>query len=219
MHIIKSYISDTPRTEKTAELIVEESPTDIKGNLRKKDELAFHCDPKGRFLLNVMRIKKEITGDDYDSLSKDEQSEQMHKSDLAQTNYYLNFGDKRPDPKTYSSVETAALMARRMNLYLGMAKRLKSGKEYDLINPTHDFNSSSFLKEIIIRKINDKEIRGFDSIEEIGGPIKFIEAFEVTIKTDNEGKISVNLLFRDKEYKIDMDRIDELVEIAKGLEK
>ena len=217
-HIIKPYISDTPRTKETAELIVEESPTETKGNLKKKDELAFHYDPKGEFCQNVMRIKQDITGDDYNNLSKEEQKERLHRSDAAQADYYLSFGDKRPDSKTYSPVETAALMARRASVYLGMAKHLKSGKEYDLINSTHDFNLVSFLKEVMIRKIGDEKIRGFNSVKEIGGSAKFNEAFEITIKTDDKGQVSANLLFRNEEYQIDMDRINELVEIAKKLE-
>lgn len=216
--IIKPYISDTPRTKKTAWLIVEESPTDIKGQLRKMEELGFHYDPKGEFCQNAMKIKKNITGDDYENLSKEEQKEQLYRSDAIQVDYYLSFGNQRPDPNTYSPIETAALMAKRVGIYLGMAKRLKSGKEYDLINSTHDFNLVSFLKEVMIRKFGDEEVKGFNSVEEIGGSVKFNEAFEITIKTDDRGQVSASLLFRNNEYQIDMDRIDELIKIAKKLE-
>lgn len=215
---IKSYSSDTERTEKTANEIVEGSLTEKKMNHRINKELSFIYSKEGDFSKKVMDIKRGIMGNDFSNLTKEEQDKRIHEATTKQTDYYLGFGGKRPDPETYSPLETASTLARRLDIYNKMLEKLYSGSSVDLINASHDFNLSAFLKEIIVRKIDNKEVRGFDSIEEIGGPINYNEGFEVVGKTDDEGNKNIKMYFRGQEYDIDMKKMDELLEIAERLE-
>lgn len=216
---IKSYTSDTARTKKTAEFMVEESPTETKMDQRLRDDIAFHYDEKGDFVKEAMRIKKEILGPDYKNLAPEEINQRLQQASNKQVDYYLSFGDQRPDPDTYSPVETASGIARMVDRYMKMSARLKSGSEVDLINATHDFNLASFLKEVIIREIDGKKVRGFESIKEIGGATEFNEAFEIIVKRQDSAERTVKLLFRGNEYDIDEDRLNELLQIAKELEE
>lgn len=216
---IKAYTSDTERTIATAKLIVEASPTQKKMRQIVKHGLGFYYNKEGDFVREAMKIKKETLGEDFNSLSEEEKSRRMRESDKRQIDYYLSFGDKRPDPKTYSPVETAARVARRVDVYLRMTERLYSESDVDLINVSHDFPLSAFLKEVLVREKEEKQIRGFDTLDEIGGPIEFNEGFEILIQTDKEGKKSVKMNFRNQEYQIDMERLNELVKIAKTLEE
>lgn len=216
---IKPYSSDTERTIETVKLIVEASPTKKKMRQRVKKELGFYCLEGGDFIREAMRIKKETLGKDFDNLSKEEKEKRLRESDKRQTNYYLSFGDKRPDPGTYSPVEAAAMVARRVDIYMRMPEKLHFSTDIDLINVSHDLSLSAFLKEVLARNVEKKQIRGFNTIDEIGGPIGFNEGFEILIQTDNQGKKSVKMSFRNQEYQVDAKRLNELVEIAKNLEK
>jgi broad specificity phosphatase PhoE len=216
---IKAYSSDTERTKETARLIVESSPTEKKMVQRVSKELGFYCSKEGNFVHEAMEIRKEIFGEDFDNLPEEEKRKRIHEADGRITNYYLSFNDKRPDPQTYSPVETAAMVARRVDLYIRMVDKLYSHSDIDLINVSHDFPLSAFLKEVMLRNVEGKIIRGFEKIEEIGGPIDFNEGFEILIQTDEKGEKSVKMIFRGQEYQIDMQRLKELVEIAKALEK
>lgn len=215
---IKPYSSDTERTRETAKLIVEASPTKKKMRQRVKKELGFYS-KDGDFVREAMKIKKETLGEDFNSLSKEEKKRRIRESDKRQTNYYLSFGDKRSDPETYSPVEAAAMVARRVDLYIRMTEKLHSNTDVDLINVSHDLSLSAFLKEVLVRDLEEKKVRGFNTIDEIGGPIEFNEGFEILIQTDDQGKKSVNMSFRNQEYQVDMERLKELVEISKSLER
>jgi len=150
-------------------------------------------------------------------LSDDEKQKRLREAGEKQTDYYLSFGDKRPEPKTYSPVETAASMAKMVDNYIKMSGKLKSGSKVDLINATHDFNVASFLKETLIREIDGKKVRGFEKIEEIGGGMEFNEGFELVINRKDKNNFFVKMLFRGREYEIDMPRINELVDVANKL--
>lgn len=216
---IKSYSSDTERTEETARLIVEASLTKKKMRQKVKKELSFCYSEDGDFIRKAMNIKKETLGKNFNNLSKEEKKKRVREAGRRQINYYLSFEDRRPDPGTYSPVETAANVARRVDMYMRMPEKLPSGTDVDLINVSHDISLSAFLKEVLVRDIEGKQIRGFNTIDEIGGPIEFNEGFEILIKTDNQGKKSVKMSFRNQEYQIDTERLQELVGIAKSLEK
>lgn len=215
--MIKSYASDTNRTWDAAKYITEQSPTLKKGNQRLKKQLAFHYDRHGEFLKNVLKIKNDILKEK-DGLSKEKFNELLHEATTKQIDYYLSFGNNRPDTKTYSPKETAADMARLLDEHVKMSKKLKSGSEIDIINVTHDFNLAAFLKEILVREEGGKKVIGFDSIEEIGGGLDFNEGFEVLIETDKDKNKKIKLLFRKKEYEIDEAKFKELTRISTALD-
>ena len=61
------------------------------------------------------------------------------------------------------------------------------------------------------RKIDDnKEVVGFDNLEEVGGALKFTEGMEFIIKTDEQGDKKLTVKFRGQEYDIDMEKLNEL---------
>ena len=217
--VIKTYSSDTDRTIETGHLVSEGSSADRKLTHRVRDDLGFHEDEKGVFFQEAMRIKKECLGDDFEQQSDAEKNRRKRLSSQGQIDYFLTFGDKRPDPGTNSPVETAANFAYVVDRHFKMVDKLKSGSDIDLVNISHDFPISCFLSEVLVRQDGDKEIRGFKKIEEIGGPIDFNEGFELLIQTDGSGNKLTKILFRNQEYQIDTKRLKELVEIAKKLKE
>ncbi|MFA5886161.1 MAG: hypothetical protein WC863_00045 [Patescibacteria group bacterium] len=99
-----------------------------------------------------------------------------------------------------------------------MADRLKSGSQVDLLNSTHDWSIASFLKAILVREINGQEVCGFNSVNDIGGPIGYTEHFDINITTNERGEKFVALIFRGQKYRLDQSRLQELIEIAEKLE-
>lgn len=215
---VKSYSSETDRTEETGRLAIDSSPTEKKMRHVIRKELAFDYDPDGEFAQTLMAMKKEMLGADYGDLGEDEKQRRMLSFNQAATDYYLSFGEERPDPETNSPVELAAKIAKRVDRYSRMPDKLKSGSDVDLINATHDFPVASFLKETMIRVDEGERRRGFESVAEIGGPIKPTDHFEVTVRTDETGERTMSLLFRGDEYSVDEQRLGELVEIAEDME-
>lgn len=217
--VAKSYSSDTDRTKDTGNFAVEEAPSDKKLQQRIREDLSFHYDKEGFFMKEATQIKKKILEYDYDDLGEEEKGKRMDKYSDYITDYYLNYGDQRPDSGTYSPVETAATMARVADIQIRMADKLKAGSKVDLINASHDFNLAAFLKEVLVREVDGEKVRGFKSIKEIGGHIDYNDNFEILITKDNSGHKELKILFRDKEYGIDEERLKELVDIANNIKE
>jgi len=211
----KPYSSNTDRTKNTIKEAIQASATQKQFKFRVKDELGFVYDTKGTFVQNIFLKKKEILGKNPTALLDEELHKKLNAYETYVANYFLGFGDKRPDPKTESPVELASKIARRVNLYIKMADRLNSGSNISLLNGTHDMCIHAFLKEILIRRIDSKPVRGFEKIEEIGGPVDFTEFFEIQITTDAQANKHAKLTFRGQKFDIDEPRLQKLAQMAK----
>jgi len=211
---IKGFASDTDRTRETSGRAVASSPTENKMRHAIKKELAFKYNPEGVLVNELQQLKTQILKEDFNEQAQDEKERRLQDYDTQITDRYLSFGSTKPDADTYSPEEAAAQMAKRANRYLNMTAKLKSGSDIDLINVTHDFMVAAFLKEVIVRDEESSHKTGFDSINDIGGPIQPTDSFEIRISTDDQGEPTTSLLFRDQEYGIDQDRLSELVAIA-----
>lgn len=214
---VKPYASDTERTIDTVILAVNESPTEKKLSLSIKDDLKAEYDEKGTFMASVLALKKLILGQDFVNLPPEEQERRLHDYYTQQQDLYLSYGNRRPDAKTQSPLETAAKIAQRVDIYIRMADHLKSGSQVDLLNATHDWSIASFLKEILVREIDGQEARGFNSVNDIGGPIGYTEHFDINITIDGRGEKFVELIFRNQKYQLDQGRLQELVKMADKL--
>lgn len=212
--VIKGYFSKTKRTKDTVERAVDGSPAEKKMGSRSRKELGFRYDPDGVFVRESLQKKNDILGVDFEHLSKQEQDERLRAATAAQIDHYLRFGKERPDPGTDSPEEAAAGLARRVHDCVRMSSRLKSGSTATLLHTTHDFNIVSFLKEVLVTESKDGKRRvGFDSIQDIGGPIDFNDRFMVEVRRKNAKEIFMKIAFRDREYGVDMDRLEELSDI------
>lgn len=216
---IKPYSSKTDRTVDTVMEAVDASPTKHKLKLRIRKDLQCQVDFKAPFFNGLLALKGKMLGEDFHSLPIEKQDILLREYGTLQHDKYLSHGATRPDKNTQSPLELAAGIANRVETYIKMADMLNSGSNVDLLNGTHDLNIASFLKEVMVRKVDNKEIRGFDSVKEIGGPIGYNESFTVRICTDEHGQKAVILLFRGQEFEIDMPRLAELSALAKSEER
>lgn len=216
-HGIKAYTSPIERAVKTAELVLEEQ--ERKGtkiyNTRKRSELGLWS-ASDEFTRRWIEITNENLPPNFEELEGDIKQEVFDKAGDKALDNWLKLKDQRPDESTPSPQEVAAGMARLVDRYIRMADRLYSGSEIDLLNTSHKGVLEPLLKEILLRKVRDKDnkeqvVKGFESIEEIGGGMRPSESWQLLIKTDESGNKNVKLLLRGQEYDIDMERLNELV--------
>ncbi len=186
---IKAYSSPVQRVVETVEQIIKNSPHDKKLKTRLKTEISI----------------PQISQETYKKIK-----ELGEKGDDEATEWFLNFGSKKPDAETTSPYEVAESFAYVLTKYLRMTDKIYSGSNIDLIHGTHQMLPEALLKEVLIRKFEDKNIVGFEKLDDIGGALKFTEGMEFFIKTDEFGNKKINVKFRDQVYDIDMSKLDEL---------
>lgn len=223
---IKSYSSGTDRAKMTADGVVGATIDAKKLNPRVDDRLGFHYNPSGDFIAEMMRIKAQTYGEDFAAVSEEERIRRQQECVRKQMEYYLSFKDARPDPGTFSPVETAAALAQKIDTYIRMADRLDSSSKVDLVNVTHDFNLAAFLHEIVLCDDGQGGRRKIESSDDFGGYFDYMDGLEILISTDESGekKVSIaiirrneegNLTKQDGDYAIDPERFSELLEVAK----
>jgi broad specificity phosphatase PhoE len=213
---IKSYTSPVERAIETADLVIKEQ--EKKGakifEQRKRTELSLVPDSKEFYEEFEDRTKQNLP-DNYDQLRGEEKQEAFEEAEDKVLNWYLEFGDQKPDEKTASPHEIAAGVAKLVHRYVRMPEKLHSGSKVDLLNTSHKGTLEPFLKKTLIRKTTDEAgkettVRGFDEIEEIGGGMRPSESWELDVTTDENGEKTVKLNLRGKTYDLDLDRVEEL---------
>lgn len=191
---IKGYSSPVQRVLETVNTVVENSPHDKKLNTRIRTEFA------------IPVFSKEAT-------KKYKDLEKLGSNEAAE--WYLSFGSEKPDSGTVSPQEVAKSFAYIVQKYIDMTDKLYSGSNIDLINGTHQALPEALLKEILVRKQDERKIVGFEKLEDIGGALKPTEDMEFFIKTDDKGNKEVKLHFRSQIYDIDLPILHELAESYK----
>lgn len=214
---IKSYTSPVARAIETANLVIEEQ--EKKGakifKVRERCELDLLPGSKD-FYEKIIELTKENLPADYSELEGDKKQEAFEKAEDVALDWWLQQEDEKFDEETISPKEMAVSIAKLVDKYIRMSSRLYSGSSVDLLNVSHKGTFEPFLKEVLLRKVkdedgNEKVIRGFNSLEEIGGALRPAESWDLDIKTDETNGKSVKFNFREQEYDLDMQRLNELV--------
>ena len=224
-HGIKAYMSPMGRAIETANLILEEQ--EKKGIRIFKSRIRAGL----RGVLGSKEWTRELTRrtdenlpKNYEELTGEERQETLAKAEDIALDWWLSFGEKKFDEETPSPEQVAAGVALLVDTYIRMADRLYSKSKVHFLNATHKSATEPFLKEVLLRKVKDEEgneriVRGFDRLEEIGGGLDLAEFWDITVTTDEKGAKIVKLHLRGQEYDIDRRRLDELAQFAREVEK
>ena len=210
--LITGEHSRSSRTKETVETIIFNSPAEKKLRMKEREELASHSSPEfvemiKEHVRNIFREKMGFVPADRDLLST-----------KCGIDFYLKYGENRPDAQTYSPVEAAALVALRVNVAIKKSDRIKSGDSWGIVLSSHDYVIASFLKEVMLRKDKDGQIvRGFDSLGDLGKTINFLEGPQIIVKNDDVRQKTVKLIFRGQVYDMDMERFGQLVKKGDGM--
>lgn len=119
----------------------------------------------------------------------------------------------------FSHLEMASRFAEWVKLCINASKWLPSKTEINLINVSHEFNLMGFLKEAMIfeDETKAKDLKAKEFLRKIDGSIKPAEFFAIDVKRENKKNFDATLKFRDKNYKLDFSRIEELARLAKQI--
>lgn len=181
----------------------------------------------------LIRVNKSLWPDNFESLGPEEKKKAAKRveyeiiahileDDFSDLTDKLETGEKKIEIKI-PRLEMAAKFAEWVKLCINASKFLPSKTEINLVNVSHNFNLMAFLKEVMVFKDEDrKEIKAKDLeakefLEEIGGPIKPAEFFEIDVKRENKENFEAFLRFRGKDYDLDFSRIEELAKLSKQI--
>jgi len=102
-------------------------------------------------------------------------------------------------------------MAFIIDRYRRMANRLNSDTNIKLIHTTHDVVIGDFLRKAAILKDEGGGRIDLGNLDVVGGPIKYLEGFDLEIYLDEEGKEHLKIIFRDREFEVDAEKLGSLV--------
>jgi len=133
------------------------------------------------------------------------------KKENYQYEYYLNNPDRAKELGAQTPREVAQDMAHRVASCLQMSGRLYEGIDLNARNYTHVPKLECLLKYVLRQKSGKL---GFDKLDEVGGPFKSGESFDLDVKRDEKGDLKpVRILRGGKELGIlDLDAVRELEE-------
>lgn len=193
------YYSDVSRAKDTGkyqEAVTQSSGGENINLVGPKEELHYRGKMSKEFVDSMLKIKeKEMANENGD------EQEIERRVGEKQMDYFLKHDDQKPDEGTYSPKELANELVKVLKQNIGESESTEKGKIKDIINVTHDFHISAFLKYAI----------GFENMEEVGGPVRPAESFEVTIKNNRDEKnkkVELILYFRGKEYNLDLSKFE-----------
>ncbi|MCI0618752.1 histidine phosphatase family protein [bacterium] len=185
---IKGDVAPIQRVIDTVDSIVRAAPHDKKMNIRTRTELGYQASP------DFVRQFRSIEAQGGDTAPQ----------------WFLDFGEERPDQSTLSPHEVAEQLASLVEHYAELAKRLYSGSKIDWVLGTQQALPEALLKEVLLRTEDDTKISGFQNLAEIGGALRFAEMIDFEIKTDNDGGVLLKINFRGKKYDVDVDKLHQL---------
>lgn len=191
--LIKGYSSPLERAVQTTEQIIKATPLPSDKKLKTRIRQEIGMPP---FSAEATQYYRDLEAMEFGKGAE----------------WWLSFGETRPDEETWSPCETAEAFAYFLRRYHKMPDKLHAGSEVDFINGTHQALPEALLKEILIREQGDEKIVGFDKLEEIGGALKLTEGMEFEIKVDAVGQKTIKLHLRGREYDIDLEKLNKLAE-------
>lgn len=141
-------------------------------------------------------IAKHFPGKKFDDLTPDEQEQVAEYAEEPAMEWYLSFGDRRPDPGTPSPREDAARVAFKINRLVNLPDFIPEGKSVDLVSSGHKTSTEAFLKYVIQREVNGRKVTGFERLEEIGGSLKILDSWDLQVKNDPQGQKIATITLR-----------------------
>jgi hypothetical protein len=141
---------------------------------------------KGATVYDHVAVYNSSLPEDYASLSPEQQAYWAEVAQTHVTNHILSLNT--PEAIQYRK-EGAGMLAYIATHYGEVATRLKPHSRVLIPAGTHGTFMEFLMKEALVRHDKDgNEIRGFQTLDEIGGPQQTSEAFTVRVATDDDGK-------------------------------
>jgi hypothetical protein len=228
-HVIKSYVSSVGRTSETGIDVIEGYEADAEEEVeilyeRYRKELNAAPGSKewldlyGRMFDDNKNKYMEELGLDPASFATLSPDLQEKIAETAEEPVMLEWLDN-PDSelaRLYPKELAAARFAPLFKKHTEIATRLHSGSEVDLLHNTHKTATEAFVVSGVLLDAETKE--PVTSLAELGGSLEILGNWESLVTTDAAGESHVIVKLRGKEYLVDDNRLQELVDLNKKLE-
>lgn len=141
-------------------------------------------------------IDEHYSGRQFDELTPDEQEAAAEYAEEPAIEWYLAFGDKRPDKETLSPREQAAAVAFKINRLVNLPDYMPNNRSVDLVSAGHKTSTEAFLKYVLERQKDGAALVGFDKLKEIGGSLKILDSWDLQVRDDEKGEKHVKIVLR-----------------------
>ncbi|HCC23384.1 TPA: hypothetical protein DF272_04400 [Candidatus Falkowbacteria bacterium] len=230
--INRAYATEIDRTKETLQCALDGAGV---GSLilRKKDgmaaffdlpipEISADANPKiGEKYVEIMNRRKaeymavRYSEQKFDELTPDQQEEIMEFAEEDSIEYLLSEGDEIDETGHRASEYDAAGVAFKVNRLINLPDFMPGGKAIDLVSSGHKTSTEAFLKYAVIQK-NGKH--GFDKLSEIGGSLKILDSWTLTVENDEAGRKKVSFILKreggdDQKFDLDVAAIKELAKL------
>ena len=173
------------RALETADIYADEIAGDEAFKTRANDLLNYE-NMKLKPPYNHREVYNSFLPDDFDTISDEEKAAAAKVAQREVVNHLINL--KTPEAMDYKK-EVVGAYAEYIANYDRTAQKLKSGSKVLIPSGTHGGAMEQVLIAAMVSTNPDGSKKvGLDKIEEIGGEIDPSEGFNVSIKTDDQGK-------------------------------
>jgi hypothetical protein len=224
---VKDYSSPKIRAQETGDLGLQNVEQDVRVINQKLGEkfsgVVEGQKPENEF---IMRLRPELdTVKSFEKIMPQAKSwaqEQIKQGSKGTEmdyiiQYYLDHQAECAELGVTTPEEAAQEIAYAAQHEMDMTERFYNDSEVRLRNFTHGPKLEPFLQRVIIREEGKK---GFEKLEEIGGSFNPGESFKFLTERDGAGNLNVKMIFRDKEYSVDLEEMENLASgYAKRQEK
>ena len=189
------------RAMETADIYTEEVKVEDQEYVtRAKDILNFET-LKTPFPYDHTGIYNANLPENFNNLSDKEKIEAARRAQSATVNHLLSL--KTPEAETFKK-EVAGVFAKIINHRVKLSQKINSGSKALLVEGTHGPMPELLLEEALIRKTSEgEEIRGFQDINEIGGPLYPSESIDVLVGRNEKGEL--------RPLKVELDPVKQIV--------
>lgn len=124
--------------------------------------------------------------------------------------YYFDHPERAVELGAPAPHELAQELGYNVRHFADMAERFKDGSQLTAMAVTHGPKIESFVREVIVRDVGGKQVKGFEQLDEIGGMFEPGEGPEFKIDRDEDGNESIKMVLRGKEYDVDTAALQQL---------
>ena len=107
-------------------------------------------------------IATHFPGKKFVDLTPDEQEDVAEYANEFAVDWWLSFGDQRPDEGTLSPREMAAEVAYKLNRLINLGAFMPNNEKVDLISCGHKTSTEAFLKYALERTADGETVVGFE---------------------------------------------------------
>ncbi|MFH1890583.1 MAG: hypothetical protein ABIJ91_03405 [Candidatus Kuenenbacteria bacterium] len=222
-NVAKGYRSDQIRTEETLDNIFTgyqkvKPNTKIEKAVRIKEELSLSYpkefdklyDQKWTVNKKIIMTEKNIPYENFSKLSPDEQEKIAEKAEEPVIQEWLSSPDSelaKLHPPKDAAADFAVLFNQR---HERLVRKLKDDTKLDLFHNTHKTVTEPFWVSGVL--IDNKTGEKITKLEQLGESMAVLEYWTSKVKTDNEGKMEIIVEIRDREFRVDDEVLQALVE-------